>query len=33
VVLEARVDPEFLANALEDPEHAGQALNGGQREP
>jgi hypothetical protein len=33
VVLEAQVNPEFLANALEDPEHAGQALNGGQREP
>ncbi len=33
VVLEAQVDPEFLANALDDPEHAGQALNGGQREP
>ncbi len=33
VILEARVDPEFLANALEDPEHAGQALNGPRGEP
>ncbi len=28
VILEARVDAEFLANALDDPEHAGQSLNG-----
>jgi len=28
VVLEARVDPQFLANALEDPEHAGHVFNG-----
>lgn len=28
VILEARVDAEFLANALDDPERAGQALNG-----
>ena len=28
VVLEAQVNPEFLANALEDPEHAGHVFNG-----
>jgi hypothetical protein len=33
VILEARVDPEFLANALDDPERAGQSLNGPQNEP
>jgi len=33
VILEARVDPEFLASALDDPEHAGHALNGPQSEP
>jgi hypothetical protein len=33
VVLEAQVDAAFLTNALDDPEHAGQSLNGGEREP
>ncbi|HEY1203933.1 MAG: hypothetical protein ABSH46_12075 [Bryobacteraceae bacterium] len=28
VILQARVDAEFLANALDDPDHAGQSLNG-----
>ena len=28
VLLEAQVNPEFLANALEDPEHAGHVFNG-----
>jgi hypothetical protein len=32
IILQAKVDPEFLARALDDPEHAGQSLNGGQHE-
>ena len=33
VILEARVDAEFLANALDDPERAGRSLNGPRHEP
>lgn len=33
VILEAQVDPEILANALDDPEHAGQSLGGRRNEP
>ena len=33
VVLEARVNPEFLANALDDPEHAGNVFNSSRNEP
>ena len=27
VILKAKVDPDFLARALDDPEHAGQSLS------
>jgi hypothetical protein len=32
VVLEAQVNPEFLANAIEDPEHAGSVFSGPRNE-